>query len=134
MVQKFYNEHEQPERLVRGPSNFTKLKTVIKILVLCYEGLWVVAYSITLLTLIYLCSSIIFYVRHEGYNSPTVFRDWSRIFLSQSLGLQLWILVHTNTMLGFIACLAIWGEPPTRTMRYRAVLKVLRVRRLHSDK
>ena len=119
---------------VRGPSNFLRVKAVTKISVICYEICWVVAYAITLISLIYITSSIVFYVRHEGYNSPTLFRDWSRIFLSQSLGLKFWILIHSNIIIGFVGCLAIWGEPPTRTMRYRIALKLFRIGGLHSDK
>ena len=133
MKQKPDTRREKPKK-DRGPSNFARIKVFLKVLVYVQEGLWLVFYSITLLSLIYICSSIVFYVRHEGYNSPSLFRDWSRIFQSQSLEIQLWVLVHTNVMIGFTACLAIWGEPPSRTMRYRATLKVFRVRYLQSDK
>lgn len=105
---------------------FQKYKLFFKILVCLQEAFWLVVYTITLFTLICICSSIVFYIRMEGWHSPTIFQDWSVMIQYQSLEVQFYTLILSNLMLGFIATLAVFGEPPSRKTRFRIVLRIFR--------
>lgn len=94
--------------------------------VILQEVIWYALFGVMHLTLIFICSLVLIYLKMEGLHSPTLFRDWGAVFKAQSLGEQLYLIIHYNTVLWVLARLAIFGEFPSRKTRFRNILSILR--------